>query len=204
MNINKMIKLFALLCFISTASGCKNKSKNMEKETIVRIETSMGVIRAKLYNETPLHRDNFIKLTQAGVYDDILFHRVIRNFMVQTGESTNMAYIYNDDIKQIATVTLEGNPITYSVIRDGRWLDDSEYAVIHRIASSGRRRGVLHEALSYASGLCSHIRIDTHAMNAPMQRALAREGFVRTGIIVCDDGTDRVAFERVPTCVSDK
>ena len=92
MNINKMIKLFALLCFISTASGCKNKSKNMEKETIVRIETSMGVIRAKLYNETPLHRDNFIKLTQAGVYDDILFHRVIRNFMVQTGESTNMAY----------------------------------------------------------------------------------------------------------------
>ena len=39
-------------------------------------------------------------------------------FMVQTGESTNMAYIYNDDIKQIATVTLEGNPITYSVIRE--------------------------------------------------------------------------------------
>ena len=39
-------------------------------------------------------------------------------FMVQTGESTKMAYIYNDDIKQIATITLEGNPITYSVIME--------------------------------------------------------------------------------------
>ena len=107
MNINKMIKLFALLCFISTASGCKNKSKNMEKETIVRIETSMGVIRAKLYNETPLHRDNFIKLTQAGVYDDILFHRVIRNFMVQTGDPALKA--------QNKPLTVDTNSYQYTI-----------------------------------------------------------------------------------------
>ena len=114
-------------------------------------------------------------------------------------------FVLEDDFGLYGVFMLALGPDrTYSVIRDGRWLDDSEYAVIHRIASSGRRRGVLHEALSYASGLCSHIRIDTHALNAPMQRALEREGFVRTGIIVCDDGTDRVAFERVPTCVADK
>lgn len=86
MNSNKTIKLFALLLMILAAGGCKNKAKNMEKETTVRIETSMGTIRVKLYNETPLHRDNFIKLAQSGVYNDIIFHRVIRNFMIQTGD----------------------------------------------------------------------------------------------------------------------
>ncbi|MBO8435841.1 MAG: N-acetyltransferase [Spirochaetes bacterium] len=92
-----------------------------------------------------------------------------------------------------------GDDPTYREIREGNWLDDSPYAVIHRIASSGRRHGVLKEALDYASSLCKHIRIDTHALNSPMQNALYKEGFHRCGIIVCDDGTDRVAFERLPS-----
>lgn len=58
----------------------------MEKERIIRFETSMGDIRVKLYNDTPQHRDNFIKLVQDGVYNQVLFHRVIRNFMIQTGD----------------------------------------------------------------------------------------------------------------------
>ena len=75
-------------------------------------------------------------------------------------------FVLEDDFGLYGVFMLTLGPDrTYSVIRDGRWLDDSEYAVIHRIASSGRRRGVLHEALSYASGLCSHIRIDTHAIH---------------------------------------
>ncbi len=90
-----------------------------------------------------------------------------------------------------------GTDPTYLEIRDGGWLDDSDYAVIHRVASSGRRKGVLHEVVAFASSLCPHIRIDTHADNLPMQTALLKEGFSRTGIIVCDDGTDRIAFERV-------
>jgi cyclophilin family peptidyl-prolyl cis-trans isomerase len=50
------------------------------------IETSLGSMLVKLYDETPIHRDNFIKLAQEGFYDDLLFHRVIKNFMVQTGD----------------------------------------------------------------------------------------------------------------------
>lgn len=61
------------------------KNKSME-ETEVLIETSMGDIKVKLYNDTPRHRDNFIKLAKAGVYDNILFHRVVKNFMIQTGD----------------------------------------------------------------------------------------------------------------------
>jgi peptidyl-prolyl cis-trans isomerase B (cyclophilin B) len=54
----------------------------------VLIETSMGNIRLQLYNETPRHRDNFLQLVRSGYYDGNLFHRVIQNFMIQTGDST--------------------------------------------------------------------------------------------------------------------
>lgn len=54
--------------------------------THLLIETSKGNITVKLYNETPLHRDNFIKLANEGFYEGTLFHRVIKNFMIQGGD----------------------------------------------------------------------------------------------------------------------
>lgn len=56
------------------------------KERLVEITTDYGTMIAKLYNETPLHRDNFIKLVQEGFYDSLLFHRVIKEFMIQGGD----------------------------------------------------------------------------------------------------------------------
>ncbi len=53
------------------------------------LETSMGNVRIVLHNETPLHRDNFLKLVREGYYDGNLFHRVISSFMIQTGDSTS-------------------------------------------------------------------------------------------------------------------
>lgn len=58
----------------------------MEKETLVEMNTSYGKIVLKLYNDTPLHRDNFIKLATEGVFDGLLFHRVIEHFMIQGGD----------------------------------------------------------------------------------------------------------------------
>ena len=55
-------------------------------ETKVLIKTDLGDIKIKLYNETPLHRDNFIKLVNEGFYNSLLFHRVINKFMIQTGD----------------------------------------------------------------------------------------------------------------------
>ena len=55
-------------------------------ETIVVLTTDYGKMRIKLYNETPLHRDNFIKLIKEGFYNDLLFHRVIKDFMIQGGD----------------------------------------------------------------------------------------------------------------------
>lgn len=57
-----------------------------EKETLVQMETDMGKIKVKLYNDTPLHRDNFIKNVNEHLYDGLLFHRVIRQFMIQAGD----------------------------------------------------------------------------------------------------------------------
>ena len=56
------------------------------KECLVIIETDFGTMTAILYNETPKHRDNFIKLAEEGYYDDLLFHRVINGFMIQGGD----------------------------------------------------------------------------------------------------------------------
>ena len=50
------------------------------KETLVVMDTTLGKIKFKLYNDTPQHRDNFIKLAKAGQYDGLLFHRVIKDF----------------------------------------------------------------------------------------------------------------------------
>lgn len=58
-------------------------------ETIIEITTDFGVMTARLYNTTPLHRDNFIKLIKQGVYDSLLFHRVINGFMIQGGDPTS-------------------------------------------------------------------------------------------------------------------
>ena len=52
----------------------------------VKIDTSLGEITVRLYDETPLHRDNFVKLAKEGYFDGMLFHRVIRDFMIQGGD----------------------------------------------------------------------------------------------------------------------
>ena len=60
-----------------------------DKETVVVIETNYGTIKAKLYNDTPLHRDNFIKLINEGWYNGSPFHRVINKFMIQGGQNAD-------------------------------------------------------------------------------------------------------------------
>ena len=57
-----------------------------EAETIVLIDTDMGKVKVKLFNDTPKHRDNFIKNVNEKLYDGLLFHRVIKQFMIQAGD----------------------------------------------------------------------------------------------------------------------
>jgi len=74
----------------------KSATKQTKKEVVdnnteiqVELKTSLGDIVVKLYNETPQHRDNFVKLVKEGYYNGVLFHRVIKDFMVQTGDGNS-------------------------------------------------------------------------------------------------------------------
>ena len=60
-----------------------------DKKTLVEIQTTLGDIEIALYNETPKHRDNFIKLVNEGYYNGTLFHRVINEFMIQAGDGNS-------------------------------------------------------------------------------------------------------------------
>lgn len=85
-----LLILLTVLAYVGMAS-CKSgqkKDSDMEnqKETMLKIETTLGDIKVKLYNETPKHRDNVIKMAKEGMYDGTLFHRVIKDFMVQAGD----------------------------------------------------------------------------------------------------------------------
>ena len=73
---------------VDSQANAAPKAKT-EKMTKVKLETTYGNIVVALYNETPLHRDNFIKLVESGYYDGVLFHRVIKDFMIQTGDGNS-------------------------------------------------------------------------------------------------------------------
>ena len=87
-----MIAFTLMSCSASNTEGTASSAKKTKadnKMTKVKLETTLGDIVVELYNETPQHRDNFIKLVKEGYYDGVLFHRVIKDFMIQTGDGNS-------------------------------------------------------------------------------------------------------------------
>ena len=79
-----MNKIIGVLLLLVMVSSCKE-----EAEPVVKISTNYGDIRIRLYENTPKHRDNFLKLVKENFYDSLLFHRVINHFMIQGGDPTS-------------------------------------------------------------------------------------------------------------------
>lgn len=86
-----------------------------------------------------------------------------------------------------------GTDPTYRFI-EGQWISDAPYGTIHRIAGDGSG-GILKTAVAFAKTKIGHLRIDTHADNLIMQRAVARQGFRECGVIYIADGSPRIAYE---------
>ena len=86
--MNQVFKILMLSLFISTTAAAQQniKLKKRDRKRDVELTTTKGVVVLRLYNETPLHRDNFLRLVKAHYYDSVLFHRVIKNFMIQAGD----------------------------------------------------------------------------------------------------------------------
>ena len=89
-----------------------------------------------------------------------------------------------------------GEDPTYKVIYDGAWLNDEPYGVIHRMATSGKQKGIGQQCINWCFERCKTIRVDTHQDNLLMQHVLEKQGFIRCGIILVANGTERIAFQK--------
>lgn len=111
---------------------------------------------------------------------------------IESGDS----YVVEKNEKVVATFVLRGGiDPTYNIIYEGKWLNDKPYATIHRIASTGEIKGIMHKAMLFALQQYDNIRIDTHRDNMVMQHLIEKEGFKYCGIIHCWSGDERVAFQ---------
>ena len=155
------------------------------------------------------------KATEEELDDILEIYARARKFMAQNGNSTQWGNTYPpvERVKQDITegkchICVENDRIlcafyfaeeddpTYRVIREGNWLNDKPYAVVHRIASAEGVKGVAAYCLNWAYEQTGNIRIDTHDDNKPMQGLLKKTGFQYCGRITLADGSPRIAFQK--------
>lgn len=118
--------------------------------------------------------------------------------MLKADIGAGCSYVCVQDGRIAATFFLStaGEP-TYRVIREGTWLDDAPYGVVHRIAAAQQGHGAAAYCLEWCLARCGNIRIDTHRDNRPMQRLLARLGYTYCGLIDLEEGRgERLAFQK--------
>lgn len=103
----------------------------------------------------------------------------------------------------VGVISFAGEP-TYSKIYDGKWINDEEYVVVHRIAvdTNHKGRGVAGAILLYAERLAAErgvksFRIDTHRDNQPMRHVITKQGFIHCGRILLESGAEREAYQKV-------
>lgn len=144
-----------------------------------------------------------------------------RRYMVSTGNRTQWGNGYPseeivwEDIREETCYVCEGKKgsieavfsvksgadPTYEVIREGRWLNEEPYVTVHRLASAGRQHGIADICFRWMLERYSNIRADTHKENKTMQHLLEKNKFVRCGIILVRDGSERIAYQRLQPLV---
>lgn len=157
-----------------------------------------------------------IRKTRQEELDTVLeIYAYARKFMAEHGnpnqwKQTNppMERVQRDITEGKSHVCVEGEEIlgvfyfakeedpTYHVIYDGQWLNDAPYAVVHRIASAGKAKGVGSFCMDWAYEQFANVKIDTHRDNVVMQNMLKKRGFVYCGIIHLENGEERLAFQK--------
>ena len=106
-------------------------------------------------------------------------------------------YVIKEDNKVIGMFSLVYPDHNYDYIEDGKWLDDTPYIAIHRMAilDEYKGRGYAGKAFDYVKENYDHIRVDTHDLNEAMKRAILKNNFVYCGIVYMEDKTKRNAYE---------
>lgn len=108
----------------------------------------------------------------------------------------NVLYVITrDGVPEAVFTLIIGEEPNYRVIEGGEWHSAGPYGTIHRMASSGRVRGMLQACVEFCKTKTGYIRIDTHADNRAMLGSIAKAGFRRCGTVYMGDGTPRIAFD---------
>lgn len=116
--------------------------------------------------------------------------------MLRADITAGQLYVCEEEVHIYAAfVLIIGDDPTYQVI-EGAWKNDLPYGTLHRIASTGEKRGMVDEIVRWAFAKCGNLRGDTHELNLPMQHAFERNGFERCGTIWVEDGTPRMAYHK--------
>ena len=104
-----------------------------------------------------------------------------------------------EDKKDIVAVFMlfKGDEPTYKNIYNGAWVNDAPYGTIHRLAATGKLKGMASFCIDWCLNQCENIRIDTHEDNKIMQHILEKKDFIKCGTIYVDDGTPRLAYQKV-------
>ncbi len=102
--MNTVARHYISLSILFLLISCNAPGGN--ENTIVLIKTTSGDIKVKLYDNTPLHRDNFIKLVNMGFYDGISFHRVIKDFMIQAGDPATRTGLTKEQLDTLDKYTI--------------------------------------------------------------------------------------------------
>ena len=95
-----------------------------------------------------------------------------------------------------AFVFFIGDEPDYHVIRDGVWLNEKPYGVLHRIAVAQYGKGLASICIQWCYEQCGNMRGDTHELNKSMQRLFEKNGYTKCGMITIADGTDRIAYQK--------
>ncbi|MFM1538755.1 hypothetical protein [Helcococcus bovis] len=156
-----------------------------------------------------------IRLAKIDDFNSILdVYKIARTLMKETGNpnqwgdnrpteeavlediKASKMYVIEENTEILGLFSLQDFDYDYVNI-DGKWLNDEKYIVIHKVASSGNKKGIFSEIINYVSSKTKNIRIDTHEDNKVMQKLLVDNGFTYCGVVFIERKLKRRAYHLV-------
>ena len=115
-------------------------------------------------------------------------------------EDINKGWLYvfetDNHICGVFALTDTNEPV-YDEITEGSWASNAPYGTVHRIAGDGSQKGLFGHCVKFALKRFDHLRVDTHPDNIPMQKAIAKQGFTKRGVVYVEDGSPRYAYDLI-------
>lgn len=119
------------------------------------------------------------------------------NYIIEEISAEHSFVCENENSELVGTFCfIIGDDPTYREIFDGKWLNDAPYGAVHRVASSGKEKGVAEACFNWCFTQCRNIKVDTHRDNKVMQNVLTKLGFQYCGIIYVSNGSERLAYQK--------